>query len=238
MKKPSTPDQELAELKTSGLPSIQLVQAEQEKMLRLLKRSQADPVSYAGLEYCTAEYCGRVNCSEACWFGSLRGRSEAEAAFARLLQERKRDLQEALIVRPKWNRRYGELHRIDGAVGKRLVRRVLDGINDRRIVAVGTFKVCPFGYNNHGSWICEIHIVVAGTTRPELESWFREKPPQVVHDVHVARVKDLSAAIKRVPNCNEPAAPKDRHYVGQRHEFYSWLLAMKVGSRKIRYGCD
>jgi hypothetical protein len=44
----------------------------QKEMLKLVAKSSADPVSYAGLAYCGPNYCARVGCSEACWFGKRR----------------------------------------------------------------------------------------------------------------------------------------------------------------------
>jgi hypothetical protein len=221
-------------------PASDMTDAErlQKEMLACLQKTDQDPISYAGLAYCSPQNCGRVGCSEACWFGGLRRQHDAKADFARLLQPHKRDLYRVTVLRPRWNRRYGELLEVDGAAGQRLVSHVLNGVCDRRVVGVGTFKVRPFGYNNHGSWICEIDIITAGLSWSELETHFREKRPQLVHDVHVLPVKALDTALTGVLSCNEPAEPADRHYIGQRREFYSWLLNMKVGSRMIRYSRD
>jgi hypothetical protein len=71
-----------------------------------------------------------------------------------------------------------------------------------------------------------------------LESSFHEKPPQIIHDVLLKSVNNVNDAINNVMNCNEPAEPADKHYTGQREEFYAWLTNMKVGSRLIRYGFD
>jgi hypothetical protein len=122
--------------------------------------------------------------------------------------------------------------------GKRLVDRVFDSFSDPGIVAVGTFKVRPSGYNNYGTWRCEIHMIVAGAKPSDLEASFQEKPPQIIHDVRVKSVNDVNDAINDVMRCNEPAEPADKHYSGQRQEFYAWLTNMKVGSRLIRYGYD
>jgi hypothetical protein len=207
-------------------------------MLGLLRASPIDPISYSGLAYCRHDYCGRVGCSEACWFGSLRRRRNEKNELGRLLRERSGKLWEAVILRTKWDRRYGDLHEIDSGAGTRLVGRVLNSFTDRRIVAVGTFKVRPFGYNNHGIWRCEIHLIVGGLKPFELETSFHEKPRQVLNDVWVTPVKHRDAAVAKVLDCNEPAEPVDLNYDGQRGEFYVWLATMKVGSRLIRYGCD
>jgi hypothetical protein len=239
MKKPATLDRQLAKLKISELQSLQHVETMQRKMLRLLKQSQVDPISYVGLEYCGPNRCGRVDCSEACWFGRVRRRATADKELGQLLGKHKGKFYKVVIDRSKWNREYGELHEINITSGKSIVARILDGYNDRGIVAVGTFKVRPFGYNNHGTWRCEIEMIVAGTfDEIDLKRRFRPKRCRIAHEVMVDRIKRIDAAINDVMSCNEPAEPIDKNYDGQRQEFYNWLANMKVGSRLIRYGCD
>jgi hypothetical protein len=238
MIKPSKLDRQLAELKISELQSVDHVDALQKEMLQLLTESSADPISYVGLEYCSADHCGRVNCSEACWFGTLRRRNKEEKEIGRLLREHKGRQYEVLVVRSRWDRRYGDLHEIDVTANKRFVRRVLDSFSNPGIVAVGTLKVRPFGYKNFGAWRCEIHLIVTAEKRVDFENGFHEKRSPIINAVFVTPVKNIDGAIQKVMSCNEPADPADRHYVGQRAEFYAWLANMEVGSRLIRYGCD
>jgi hypothetical protein len=237
----SKPTRERSQLTKSEEPiSHPAVEAErlQRNMLRLLRASPIDPISYSGLAYCRPDYCGRVGCSEACWFGSLRRRRKEENELSGLLREHSGKLCEFLIRRTKWDRRYGDLHEIDAGAGTRLVGRVLNSFSDPGILAAGRFKVRPFGYNNRGEWRCQIHIIVGGKHRSDLKDHFHEKPRQLINDVWVTHVKHSDAAIAKVMDCNEPAEPVDRNYNGQREEFYAWLTNMKVGSRLIRYGCD
>jgi hypothetical protein len=231
-------DRQLAKLQISELPSIRYVQAKQEEMLQLLRQSSADPISYVGLEYCSPEHCACVNCSEACWFGRLRRQSRAEAEGVRLLERNRRHLQQAEVCLPKWDRRYGDLLELKSAVGSNFVGRIFRGLADRRIVAVGTLMIRPFGYNDYGTWRCEIQIITAGITRSELEPRFREKGRVGPFAAKVTPINNIDRAVKRVMSCNEPADPADRHYLGQRAEFYSWLLNMKVGSRLIQYNIE
>jgi hypothetical protein len=234
----STIHQQLTKLKIAEVPSIKQIDAVQTEMLQLLNQSTVDPISYAGLEYCNSEHCGRVNCSEACWFGRLRRQSWAEAEGVRLLERDRRHLQEAEVCLPKWDRRYGDLLELKSAVGNNFVGRVFRGLADRRIVAVGTLMIRPFGYNNYGTWRCEIQIITAGITRSELETRFREKRRVGPFAAKVTPINNIDRAVKRVMSCNEPADPADRHYLGQRAEFYSWLFNMKVGSRLIQYNIE
>jgi hypothetical protein len=233
----STIHQELTKLKIAEVPSIKRIDAVQTEMLQLLNQSTVDPISYAGLEYCSPEHCARANCSEACWFGRLRRQSRAEAEGVRMLERNGRHLQEAEVCLPKWDRRYGDLLELKSSVGSNFVGRVFRGLADRRIVAVG-LMIRPFGYNNYGTWRCEIQIITAGITRSELETRFREKGRVGQFAAKVTPINNIDRAVKRVMSCNEPADPADRHYLGQRAEFYSWLLDMKVGSRLIQYNIE
>jgi hypothetical protein len=145
MKKPSTLDQEVADLKLSELPSIQRVQAKQERMLRLLKRSQADRVSYAGLEYCTAEYCGRVNCSEACWFGTLRRRVRQVQAIRLLMEEFDPPLHKIIAWKPDWGCPYGWLHYIKPRIAKALMTASSTACAAYRLPPSALLRSCHLG---------------------------------------------------------------------------------------------
>jgi hypothetical protein len=60
------------------------VKSLQNDMLNVLRRTSVDPLSYVGLEYCGPKRCGRVGCSEACWYGTLRRRiADRQAACQR-----------------------------------------------------------------------------------------------------------------------------------------------------------
>jgi hypothetical protein len=235
MTKPSTKERQLAD---PACESITEVTRLQQDMLTVLQQSSIDPISYAGLTYCSSRRCGRVGCSEACAFGARRRRIEEGRAVGRLLGEQTGKLYQVDVARPRWERRYGDLYAVDSAAGKRLVRRVLDGFGDGDIVAVGTFKVRPFGYNNFGKWLPSLHLIVAGAKPNHLRRAFDETPIRVVPAVIVNPVENIGVAVDSLLSCNEPARPVDRHYLDQRQEFYAWLLNMEVGARLIRYGCD
>jgi hypothetical protein len=238
MKRPSTLDQELADLKISELPSIQRVQAKQERMLRLLKRSQADPVSYAGLEYCTAEFCGRVNCSEACWFGTLRRRVRQVQAIRLLMEEFDPPLHKIIAWKTDWGCPYSWLHYIKPRIAKALMTRVFNSMCSISVTAVGTVKVVPFG-TLENRYFVEIHMIVGGANREELESAFRPVQPDA--SVRISKVEDVNRVIDEVTTCNSPRLWQpldDPPEPAQLAEFYAWLAEMKVATRIFRYGCD
>ena len=58
----------------------------QKDMLRRLQGSSVDRDHYAGLANCRLDYCGRVNCLEACRFGTCRRRLTAIPAIYDLLK--------------------------------------------------------------------------------------------------------------------------------------------------------
>jgi hypothetical protein len=211
----------------------------QKDMLRVLRQSSVDPVSYVGLEYCGPKRCGRVGCSEACWYGTLRRRIADRQAACQLLRQHGGKVYDVDVIRTKWEWRYGELHEVNIRAGNNLVRRVLDKFVGSGIIAVGTLKVRPIGFTS-GWWRGEVHIIVAGANNKEVKLMveFGETPVRIVPDVVVTPVNNIKEAVDDALNANERARLADSFRVRQRQEFYSWLLNMKIGSRLIRYGCD
>jgi hypothetical protein len=236
MKKLSTLDQELADLQISELPSIQRVQAKQQKMLRMLKRSQVDPVSYAGLEYCTAQYCGRAKCSEACWFGTLRRRVLQVQAIRRLMEQVDPPLYR-IVAWKDWGCPYGWLHYIKPRIAKALMTRIFNSMCSVSVAAVGTVKVATFGMGDN-RYRVEIQMIAGGASEAELESAFR---PVQDAGFTITRVEDVNRVIDEVTTCNSPRLFQhfdDPLAPTQLAEFYAWLAEMKVGTRIFRYGCD
>jgi hypothetical protein len=209
----------------------------QRDMLNVLQRSSVDPVLYSGLEYCGPKRCGRVGCSEACWYGALRRRIADRQAASQLLRQHGGKLYDVVVVRTKWDRRHGDLHEANIAAGRNLVRRGLDHFTSSGIVAVGSLKVRPFGFNAW-AWKFETHIIVAGAKYYPLVEVFREVPCRTIYNVVVTPVKNVQDAVDDALNANELARLAESFRLRQRQEFYRWLLNMKIGSRLIRYGCD
>ena len=69
-------------------------------------------------------------------------------------------------------RPFGKLRQSNIAAAKQLHRRALDSLYDYKLIAVGTFKVSPAPENEGEHWICEIHLIVAGATKEDLERAF------------------------------------------------------------------
>jgi hypothetical protein len=76
----------LAKLGVSNFESVEEVQRRQADALDCFASSFVAPHVYAGLSDCRADHCGRVNCIEACWFGTRRRRLEQIPLIYDLLQ--------------------------------------------------------------------------------------------------------------------------------------------------------
>ena len=212
---------------------IKKVGRRQKETLQLLRGSSCDPISYAGLQYCSFKRCGRRGCAEVCAFGVHRRRDQEQAAIHHLLSKRERLLHEVRTFRPHWNRDFGKLCAVSIAAGRHLLHRALD--MDNTMVAVGMFKVAYHGDN----WFCEIHAIVSGCNEVQLQQAFSGVRTGVLATVTPVKLEDLNEAISRVMNGDLVESFRDLTTpLEQRKEFVSWLAGMKVGERIIRYGCD
>jgi hypothetical protein len=231
-------DRQLAELQISELPSIQHVQQKQQEMLQLLRRSQTDPISYVGLEYCTPEHCARANCSEACWFGTLRRRVPQVLAIRRLMDQLDGPLHKIIVHKVDWGCPYGWLYWVKPKTAKSLMTRVFNSMLSISVTAVGTFKIYPFG-TGHDLYLSEIHMIAGGADEKQLQTAFL--PVQRDASVRISKVDDANDVIDEVTECNSPRLWEPRgDPAGPVHltEFYAWLAKMKIGARIFRYGCD
>jgi len=237
VKKPSMLDQKLAELKISELKSVQHVEAMQKEMLRLLKQSQADPISYVGLEYCSPEHCGRGGCSEACWFGTVRRRIPEVLAIRRLMEQQKGALHKIKVWKPVWGCPFGWLHYIRPGIPRAETTRIFNLMCSMSVVAVGMFKIIPAGWGDK-RYFPEVHAIVGGAPRQQIEL-----PLSFVDEsnitVGISEITDLDVAIDEVMGRNS-MQPRDQQPPGPTEltEFYTWLANMKLGARLFRYGCD
>jgi hypothetical protein len=236
MTKPSMLDRQLAELNISELKSVQHLEAMQKEMLKLLKRSSVDPISYVGLDYCSPYHCGRLNCSEACWFGTLR-RRVPEVLIRRLIEQHGRSLHKVIAWKPDWGCLFGELQQVTPVTAKAFMTRVLNLLYNPEAVAIGTFKMVPFAGADR--WISEIHVIIGGANETDLESTFAPWVPET--SVRIKKIVSLNETIDEVTSCNMPRLfqhEDERPEAAQQTEFCTWLLNMKLGSRLFRFGCD
>jgi hypothetical protein len=224
-------------LDISELQSIQHVEAMQKEMLQLLKQSHVDPISYVGLEYCRPDRCARLNCSEACWFGTLRRRIPEVLAIRRLMEQQDGALHKIVVLKPAWGCPYGWLHYIKPSISRAETTRIFNCMCSMRVVGVGTVEIIPAGFGDK-RYFCEIHAIVGGAPRQQIELGFSFVDEGQL-TVGITEITDLDAAIDEVmgpnlmkPRDEEPPGPTELT------EFYTWLANMQVGARLFRYGCD
>jgi hypothetical protein len=182
----------------------------------------------------------------------MRRRSLDEiVAVHRLMTKVDGPICEVRFIRGTWARPAGNLRGARIVAAKEVVRRALDKLNNPDIVAVGTFKVsCSLGYKS-ARWIAEIHLIVAGATKEELDkaicSSRRRSGLTGISSLRVKHVKSLGQTVSDVlrhrpqlwhhpwdRNRPSSARPAKVH----RAEYHEWALSLRRGVRIVRYGCD
>ena len=131
----------IAELGITDFETAEDVEYLQADMLDCLAASWLNPHRYVGLAECRADYCGRVNCLEACWFGARRRRLQLIPAIYDLLQKSSQPLYQVEVVRGVWTRPAEDLPLVNIRTAKQLNRRLLEKVYNPTIVAVGMFNV-------------------------------------------------------------------------------------------------
>jgi len=239
---------QIAKLGIEDFETLEDVERMQKDMLRRLERSSINPDRYAGLANCRLDYCGRVNCLEACWFGTCRRRLNEIPIIYDLLQNSHKPLYEVRLVRSAWVGPTKRLPHAPIAAAKATNARALDKLFIPTLVAVGMFKVSVEQLYDEYFWIYEIHQIVAGEEKDRLEKVLssRRQGPAITNKLWMQEVTELGSTISKVFR-RDLQAWQDPEWVGaelerptklQRREFYSWLLNLSPGARLIRYGCD
>ena len=161
-------------------------------------------------------------------------------------------LHEVRVVRGDWTRPAEDLALISIKAAKQLNRRLLERVYNPSVVAVGMFNVlkAPDWAKGGGEawspdyWACEIHQIVAGAQKHDLERVFsipvRSVSPISGHDVKPVKNlgKVISAAFQRDLQIDHPWVDDGEPTTRVRRDFYTWLLSLRPDDRLIRYGCD
>jgi len=220
----------------------------QQDMLELLKGSGVDRARYDQLAACGSQDCGADPCMEACWFGTRRRRLREISPVYSLIQHSEGPVYEARTLRSTWSRPIGRLQDVSIAAAKQSLRRAFDRLNMPALVVVGTFKVYAAPENGIPQWRGEMHLIVAGADKEELEKvlWRGGNCKNLEICVRVMPVDNLGQAISRVLRRNlqpwqhpwQPRFDCPRPTKQNRLEFYTWLLDLASGDRLVRYGCD
>jgi len=242
--------EQLARIKKLGVSNFEAIKETrrlQADMLDRLAASSLNSDRYAGLADCRADYCGRVNCLEACWFGTRRRRLNEIPAVYDLLRNSKGPLCEVKLVRGPWVAPSKTLDHAPLHAAKKLNSRSLDKLFVPTLVAVGVFKVSVEQLYDCYQWIYEIHEIVAGAEKEALENvlFSNRCGPVMSSKLSVQEVSDLGQTICKVFRRDlsvwqtptwQPEAKKPTK--AQRRQFYTWLFDLRPGARLIRYGCD
>ena len=220
----------------------------QQDMLGMLKGGGVHRAQYDQLAACGAQRCSANPCLEACWFGTRRRRLREISAVYSLIRQGEAPIYEVRALRSTWSRPIGQLRDVSMAAAKQSLRRAFDRLNMPALVVVGTFKVHAAPENGTSQWKGEMHLIVAGADKEELEKVLFGGGHRSNLDicVRVMPVEHLGQTISRVLRRDLQAwqHPWDAALDGspptkpERTEFYTWLLGLVPGDRLFRYGCN
>lgn len=221
----------------SDINSFAEADRRQTEMLELLRNSSVDPIAYAGLASCGPTHCGRVGCSEACWFGAARRWAKQVGPIRSLLKGHKGPLHTVRVWQPYWGRQYGDLHEANIAVAKTSLTRIANSICDLEMVGVGMYRANPIGQWDR-RWHCEIRAIFAGSSLKELDSAFSVL--MYIGSATIKPITKLAAPLNELAFCKAPTHRDTDEPLDDEEflELHSWLLGLKVGARLFRYGCD
>jgi hypothetical protein len=149
--------------------TLKEVEHVQQDMLGRFEQSSLDPGRFRGLADCEADYCAYKRCLEACWFGTYRRRMKEIQAVHSLLGERDGPFYEVRFIRGSWALPFGQLRHANIAAAKRLNARAFDKLFMPNLIAVGMFKVYAAPGFIRPLWICEIHQIVVGAPKDDLQ---------------------------------------------------------------------
>jgi hypothetical protein len=236
----------LVAIGVANFETVDATQRLQHDMRRQLDRLLSDHGRLAGLDDCSERQCGKLKCSAVCQFGTRSRRQAQIAAVHHLLQKTRGPLFEVRVGRGAWGQPAGKLEAVSIAAAKQLNRRAFDQLYQPDLIAVGTFKVSVAPESEGAGWTSEIHQIVGGATKAELEKAFSTSRPDLADFLSVKKVTNLGQAISdvlrlEVASWQHPlhsGEPAPRPNKARRAEYYAWLLDLEPDDRMIRYGCD
>ena len=236
----------LAKLGVTDFETVAATERLQNDMLRRLERTLFNAGRLAGLADCDKNHCGRKKCSEVCQFGTRRRRLTEISAVYRLLHKSAGPLCEVRVGRGAWAQPVGNLNRVSIAAAKKLNRWAMDRLYYPTLIAVGTIKVSVAPKHEGGGWKCEIHQIVSGAKKTELEKIFSSSRPAAGNFLRVKKIINLGQTISDVlkrdvqgwQHLYQTEITPDRLKKGHRAEYYEWLLGLSSDERMVRYGCD
>lgn len=221
----------------------------QHGLVAFLKHTGVHDHLYQQLSACGLHCCGADKCIEACWFGARQRRLREIPRVYRLFHHLGEPVFEVRISRAAWAQPKGLVRFANRAWAKQFVRRALDSLYQPDTVAVGTFKPYIAGDGERRYWRCEMHCLVAGAEKDDLEKSIpkeRDRAEFDIIDLRIMPVANLGQAISRVLRRDLQIwqHPWHSNVIGvtlskaERMEFYDWLLGLPLNARLFRYGCN
>jgi len=250
----------IAQLYISNFEAEATVQRLQNRMIVRLRDAGVSRSEIAGLTDCTADQCGRGECSEACYFNAYRRRLKEIPAAVKLISNHEGPVCTIRVARPVWVRPVGELATVSIGAIKKLNRRALDSLYNPGLVAVGTIMVYLQRFNESANWVTGIQQIVVGATRGELKQAFTIGASGELFNItcRIGEVTNLGQAISTAlrrrlvlgKRRETTVNPDEWRSVGpadmvspwpnenEWSEYYAWLAGLPVNARLTRYGCD
>jgi hypothetical protein len=221
----------------------------QHELLKFLKRTGVHDDLCAQVFTCGLHYCGADRCIEACWFGTRQRRLWEISRACRLFCHLGEPVFEVRISRAAWAQPMGLLRFAKLTWAKIFLRRALDNLYQPDIVAVGMLKPYIAGDGQRRYWRCEIHCLVAGADKDDLQKAIPKEKDHTEFDIIDSRimpVANLGQAVSRVLkrdlqvwqhpwHANLSGATPSK---AERMEFNDWLLGLPLNARLFRYGCN
>ncbi len=172
----------------------------QQDMLELLKGGGVHRAQYDQLAACGSQRCGADQCMEACWFGARHRRLREISPVYSLIRQSEGPIYEVRALRSTWSRPIGRLRDVSIAAAKQSLRRAFDRLNMPALVVVGTFKAYATPENGTPQWKGEMHLIVAGAEKEELEKVLFGGGHRTNLDicVRIMPVENLGQTISRV----------------------------------------
>jgi hypothetical protein len=237
------------------LPDFETVQQCGERQQQMVRRSErAGELQHdAEWQECEPDFCAATPCRDGCWFASRHHRYQMITEGHRLLSDQPGDLLFVTITHPKWELPVGKLAEANiPAVTQWLYRRFKK--LGTSAIAVGGFEASlNIERDGTGTWAGHVHLLVAGTDRPNLKKAFqiekhhRSKP--YLRPVDVRTVdnlgRQLGYSLKRIARRRvayiDGQGRQNRNQSNlsssEQREFDGWLLGLEVGARTILIGC-
>jgi hypothetical protein len=238
----------------NGIETWQEVSRRHDEMLRYLRKFEHDPIQLRALSRCGSNFCGMYECSEGCWYGTAKRRSQQISTAYQLLRDHPGPWFDVCIVHPLWEAPVGALKFVKIASAVQWLFRRLRNLSGK-VIGIGTFEVSlNVELDGETYWAGELHFVVAGAYASQIrralhiEDRHRAKRPHA----RLLVVTEVENLARRIAYATKRFVQERRAYIsqanGRQHrrsvplrsaaqtEHDTWLLSLKLGARTVCFG--